>query len=90
LDPARTDDELLARLASAGDDEPVPILLTDLRTLTADDLPDGVAVQPCHKIEEKLQTLALDGVVMRGEDSPLVAWDGGVPLAQYVVPAARS
>jgi hypothetical protein len=67
-------DELLAQLASAGDDEPVPILVNDLRTLTADDVPEDVAVQPCHKIEENLRALAIEGVIARGDTSPLVAF----------------
>ena len=43
------------------------------KILTADDLPEAVTVRPCHKIDERAQVPALDGLLARGSTTPLVA-----------------
>jgi pimeloyl-ACP methyl ester carboxylesterase len=67
-------DELVAQLEGADPDgEDVPVLIPDLALLTADDLPDGVRVLPRQRIEPDLRTPALSGVLIAGDESPLIA-----------------
>src|SRR5437016_5307059 len=49
-------DELLQELATAAEDrdeEPVPVLVSDLAKLSCEDVPEGVEIGPVEKIDEK-------------------------------------
>ena len=60
--------------ADYGDDEPVPILVRDLAKLASGDIPEGVRIEPCSKIESGTRSPVLDDAyLVRGSSTPTSA-----------------
>jgi hypothetical protein len=56
------------------DEEPVPILVGDLAKLAAEDIPEGVRIEPCSKIAPGTRWPALDDAyLIRGDATPVAA-----------------
>jgi hypothetical protein len=54
--------------------EPVPILVGDLAKLASDDIPEGVRIEPCSKIESRTRWPVLDDAyLVRGDSTPAAA-----------------
>jgi hypothetical protein len=68
--------DLISELAATDpdDQESVAVLVADLKKLRAEDLPEGIRVSPCSRIDgSTISPIIDDGVLMRGTDTPLVA-----------------